>query len=110
MDQPTFVYVTPDELATTLRVWLRTMPKHLWRPYEQMLAAAGSRRIGADDRVDPADVIAAYMVEKFAQTRWRACYEAPDATHITVRTNLCEGEIKHVLGPPPVEPLAQARD
>jgi hypothetical protein len=70
------IMVTSEELERAIAVWLKTMPRHLWRAYEAMLAVDEKRR-NPDDRVDPHHVLAAYLAGKFAQVKWEATYPAP---------------------------------
>lgn len=70
------ITVTPEELETAFTVWLKTMPSHLWRPYLKMLEIDRTRRTEAD-RVDPREVLAAYMMDRFAQAKWAASYPKP---------------------------------
>ena len=70
------IIVTPKELETAFTVWLKVMPANLWRPYLKMLVIDRTRRTDAD-RVDPREVLAAYLVDRFAQAKWAASYPKP---------------------------------
>ncbi|HEY0116270.1 MAG TPA: hypothetical protein VGB54_11150 [Allosphingosinicella sp.] len=67
------ITVTPEQLERNFRVWLKVMPLHLWRPYQAMLAVDPTRRT-EEHRVDPHDILAAYLREKFTLARWTATY------------------------------------
>ena len=70
------VSVSQQELERALAVWLRTMPGHLWKPYQAMLVIDPKRRT-EDDRADPRDILAGYIAAKFHQVSWEASYEQP---------------------------------
>jgi hypothetical protein len=75
-DSRPFIDVTPEELERALRVWLKTAPPMIWRPYLKMLEVDPKRR-DPDDRVDPRDILAIYLAGKFAQARWEARHREP---------------------------------
>ena len=70
--------VDPIELRHVISVWLKTMPPRLWRPYLAMLDIDPKRRL-EEDRVDPREVVAAYIAECFGRARWVASYPEPPA-------------------------------
>ena len=70
--------VSREELERAILVWLKVMPAALWRPYEAMLAIDPKRRTGGD-RVDPREVLAAYVAGKFVEVRWEASRPVPVA-------------------------------
>lgn len=67
------VTVTPAELEHAIAVWLKVMPKHLWRDYERMLQI-DPKRLNQEDRVDPRQVLAAYLCGEFERANWSTSY------------------------------------
>lgn len=70
------VPVRPEELERAIAVWLMVMPRHLWAPFEKMLTI-DRRRLNAEDRVEPRDVLAAWIARKFVEAKWEASYIEP---------------------------------
>lgn len=73
MDQLPIHTATPDELRRAILSWLKAMPKHIWRPYEQMLAIDPKLR-RPEHRADPRDILATYLAEKFTRIGWSVTY------------------------------------
>jgi hypothetical protein len=65
--------VAADQLEIAIAVWLRVMPARLWRPYLKMLEIDPKRRT-EEDRVDPRDILAAYLRGQFERAHWEASY------------------------------------
>lgn len=68
--------VAPEAFERAVTVWLKTMPPSLWRQYQRMLTI-DQTRLTEDDRVDPREVVAAYMREKLEQAKWEVSYLEP---------------------------------
>lgn len=70
------ITVTPDELRTTFRVWLQTIPPRIWRELEKQERLDAEKR-GGSIRFDARAALADYMADKFNQGRWEASYPRP---------------------------------
>jgi hypothetical protein len=75
-ESPDFITVTPEELRRDFTVWLKVMPKSLWRSYLAMLEVDPRRR-NPEDRVDPHALLGEYLAEQFVRAKWTAPYPKP---------------------------------
>lgn len=64
------IAVTPAELARALRVWLRIMPKHVWRALEKYQVAAAQKRQDLDEAPQVHAAVADHIVGQFERARW----------------------------------------
>lgn len=72
------ITVSEKELATAVMVWLRVMPKHVWRKYEAYERLAAQKRQTAEDEPQAREAIAFYIAHKFAQAGWEITYPRPE--------------------------------
>lgn len=68
------ITVTRNELERAIRVWLRVMPKRVWRKYEAYERLAAEKRAGDEDRPQAREEMASYIAGKFAQAGWEITY------------------------------------
>lgn len=62
--------VTPVELAKAILVWLRVMPKRVWRDLEAYERAAKEKRHDPESKPDPEAAIAAHIVHHMQAAEW----------------------------------------
>jgi hypothetical protein len=62
--------VTPAELARAIRVWLRIMPKPIWRALEKYQLAALDKRQDPDEAPQVHGAVANHIVDQFERARW----------------------------------------
>ncbi len=60
------IAVTPEQLAASLIVWLRVMPKYVWREFEKYQLAAREKRQG--DRPDVERAVAEHLAGTIRQS------------------------------------------
>ena len=64
------IAVTPAELRRALRVWLRVMPKHIWRALEKYQLAAIEKRHNPDEAPQVQGAVADHIVDQLERARW----------------------------------------
>lgn len=64
------IAVTPSELGRAIRVWLRIMPKHIWRALEKYQLAALDKRQDPDEAPQVHAAVADHIVDQFERARW----------------------------------------
>lgn len=72
------ITVTQDELARAILVWLRVMPKRVWRKYEAYERLVAQKRHTIEDEPQAREEIASYVTEKFQQAGWEITYPEPE--------------------------------
>ena len=72
------IIVTQEELARAILVWLRVMPKRVWRKYEAYERLVAAKRHSVDDEPQAREEIADYVAEKFRQAGWEITYAEPE--------------------------------
>jgi hypothetical protein len=72
------ITVSQEELARAILVWLRVMPKRVWRKYEAYERLAAAKRHRIEDEPQAREEIAAYVAEKFRQAGWEITYAEPE--------------------------------
>jgi hypothetical protein len=73
------VAVTPAELGRAIRVWLRVMPKHIWRALEKYQVAALEKRHDPDEAPQVHAAVADHIVDQFERARWAVSRPEPPA-------------------------------
>jgi hypothetical protein len=71
------VVVTPEQLSTALLIWLRVMPKHVWRRYEAFERKQAEKRHSAEDEPKAREEIADYLAGRFSKSGWEITHDAP---------------------------------
>ena len=73
------IAVTPAELGRAIRVWLRVMPKHIWRALEKHQVAALEKRHNPDEAPSVHAAVADHIVAQFERARWDVSRPEPPA-------------------------------
>jgi hypothetical protein len=71
------IAVTPAELGRAIRVWLRVMPKHIWRALEKYQVAALEKRHDPDQAPQVHAAVADHIVDQFERARWEVSRAEP---------------------------------
>jgi hypothetical protein len=69
--------VTPSELAKALLVWLRIMPRRVWRELESYEAAARDKRHDPERRPDVQAAIAEHIAGQIERANWEVTRPEP---------------------------------
>ena len=64
------IAVTSAELGRAIRVWLRVMPKPIWRALEKYQLAALDKRHNPDEQPQVHAAVADHIVGHFERARW----------------------------------------
>jgi hypothetical protein len=64
------IAVTPAELTRAIRVWLRIMPKHVWRALEKYQLASLEKRHDPDEAPLVHAAVADPIVDQLVRARW----------------------------------------
>jgi hypothetical protein len=73
MSEP--IVVTREKLATAMTVWLRVMPKRIWRELEKHNLLALQKRQG--NRPDVERAVAEHLAEQFSVAKWEVNHAEP---------------------------------
>lgn len=73
------IAVTPAELGRAIRVWLRVMPKHIWRALEKYQIAALEKRHDPDEAPPVHAAVADHIVDQFERAHWDVSRPEPPA-------------------------------
>ncbi|HEX6375953.1 MAG TPA: hypothetical protein VFZ91_09540 [Allosphingosinicella sp.] len=73
------ITVTPAELGRALRVWLKVMPKHVWRALEKYQIAALEKRHNHDEEPQAHAAVADHIVGQLERARWEITKPEPSA-------------------------------
>jgi hypothetical protein len=79
------ITVTPAELAQAIRVWLRTMPKHVWRAFRKYELAALEKRQNPDEEPQVHAAVADHIAGHVERANWE----------------ISRPEFRHLGSPPP---------
>ena len=71
------IAVTPSELARAIRVWLRVMPKHVWRALEKYQLAALEKRHHPDEEPQVHGALADHIADHFRKANWEITRPEP---------------------------------
>ena len=71
------IAVTPAELARAIRVWLRVMPKHIWRALEKYQVAALEKRHDPDEAPQVHGAVADHIADHFERANWQITRPEP---------------------------------
>jgi hypothetical protein len=71
------ITVTPAELGRAIRVWLRVMPKHIWRALEKYHLAALEKRQTPDEEPQVHAAVADHIVDHFERANWEISRPEP---------------------------------
>jgi hypothetical protein len=77
---PERITVTPRELVAAVRVWLRTMPRRIWRELERYEVAAKEKRQDPDEAPQVHSAVADHIARQLHGAAWevtRPPSEAP---------------------------------
>jgi hypothetical protein len=72
------ITVTPDKLKLAFRIWLRVMPKHVWRRFEAYERKMADKRHLPEDEPDARGELADYLAERFAAAHWEITHPEPE--------------------------------
>jgi hypothetical protein len=73
------IAVTPSELARAIGVWLRVMPKHIWRALEKYQIASLEKRQNPDEAPPVHAAVAEHIADHFERARWEITRPEPKA-------------------------------
>jgi hypothetical protein len=71
------IAVTSAELGRAIRVWLRIMPKHVWRALEKYQVAALEKQHDPAEAPQVHAAVADHIVGQFDRARWEATRPEP---------------------------------
>lgn len=71
------ITVTPAELAQAIRVWLRIMPKPVWRALEKYQIAAIEKRQDPDGEPPVHGAVAEHIADHFERANWEISRPEP---------------------------------
>ncbi len=71
------IAVTPAELGRAIRVWLRVMPKPVWRALQQYELAALDKRHNPDEAPKVHAAVADHIVGQLERARWHVTRPEP---------------------------------
>ncbi|MEO7178555.1 MAG: hypothetical protein ABIW83_06910, partial [Allosphingosinicella sp.] len=71
------ITVTPAELAQAIRVWLRIMPKQIWRALEKYQVAALEKRQDPDGEPPVHGAVAEHIAGHFERANWEITRPEP---------------------------------
>lgn len=71
------IAVTSAELARAIRVWLRVMPKHIWRALEKYQLAALEKRQDHDEEPQVHGAVADHIADHFRKANWEITRPEP---------------------------------
>ena len=72
------IIVTQEELARAVLVWLRVMPKRVWRRYEAYERLVAAKRHTIEDEPRAREEVADFVAEKVRQAGWEITYPEPE--------------------------------
>lgn len=73
------IAVTSAELARAIRVWLRIMPKPVWRALEKYQLAALEKRHNPDEAPQVHAAVADHIVDQLVRAHWEVSRPEPPA-------------------------------
>ena len=76
---PERIVVTPAELGRAVRVWLKVMPKHVWRALQKYELAALEKRQDPDEEPQVHAAVADHVVDQLERARWEVTKPEPTA-------------------------------
>ncbi|HYW15089.1 MAG TPA: hypothetical protein VE891_02905 [Allosphingosinicella sp.] len=71
------IAVTSAELARAIRVWLRVMPRHVWRALEKYQLAALEKRNDPDQEPQVHGAVADHIADHFQKANWEITRPEP---------------------------------
>ena len=71
------VVATREQLKMALLIWLRRMPKHVWRRFEAYERKAAEKRHMPEDEPKPREEIADYIADQFVRRNWEVSHPEP---------------------------------
>jgi hypothetical protein len=71
------ITVTPAEAARAIRVWLRVMPKHIWRALEKYQLAALEKRQDPDGEPQVHGAVADHIAGHLQRANWEITRPEP---------------------------------
>jgi hypothetical protein len=71
------VVVTRDKLKLALQIWLRVMPKHVWRRFEAYERKMAEKRHMPEDEPKPREEMADYIADQFVARNWEITHAEP---------------------------------
>jgi|GEM_PF-2188971 len=76
---PERITVTPRELVAAVRVWLRTMPRRIWRELERYELAAQEKRQDPDEAPQVHSAVADHIARQLHGADWEVTRPHPEA-------------------------------
>lgn len=77
MNESPRIDVDWDELATAVRLWIRSAPALIWRADEQFEQLKAQKRHDPNRAPDPRGDLAAFITDRFARLDWRVTRPEP---------------------------------
>jgi hypothetical protein len=71
------IAVSPAELARAIRVWLKVMPRHVWRALERYQIAALDKRHDPEEEPAVHAAVADHIVGQLERARWAVSRPEP---------------------------------
>jgi hypothetical protein len=71
------VVVTREKLKNALLIWLRVMPKHVWRQFEAYERKAAEKRQMPEDEPKAREEMADYIADQFVRRNWEITHAEP---------------------------------
>lgn len=71
------IAVTPAEVAQAIRVWLRVMPRPIWRALEKYELAALEKRQDPDEAPQVHGAVAEHIADHFRRANWEITRPEP---------------------------------
>lgn len=71
------IAVTPAELARAVAVWLRVMPKHIWRAFERHQLDSLEKRHDCDRAPNVHATVAEHIAGHFERAEWEITRPEP---------------------------------
>jgi hypothetical protein len=71
------IAVTPAELAKAVAVWLRVMPRHVWRAFEKYQLASLDKRQMPDEAPKVHAAVAEHIAGHFERADWEITRPEP---------------------------------
>ena len=74
---PKRIAVTREALTKAIFVWLRIMPKRIWRELEKYELAAKDKRQDPNRKPDVHGALAEHIADQFERANWEITYPEP---------------------------------
>ena len=72
------ITVCLEELVTSIRLWIRASPRHIWKADELYEKLKLEKRHDPSKAPDPQGDLAAYITDRFARADWQVTRPEPE--------------------------------